>query len=43
MNTDLKYTGKVRIRAWEKQVDGSEKLIKDTLSKNLLVTTGKTS
>ena len=38
MNTNLKYTGKVRIRAWEKQNDGSEKLVKDTTSKNLLMT-----
>lgn len=40
---NFKYTGKVRIRAWEKQEDGSEKLIKDTVSDNLLVTTGKES
>ena len=40
---DFKYTGNVRIRAWEKQADGTEKLIKDTVSKNLLVTTGKES
>jgi len=43
MQVNLKYTGKVRIRAWEKQADGSEKLIKDTTNTNLLVTTGKQS
>jgi len=43
MKSELKYSGKVRIRAWEKQNDGSEKLVKDTTSKNLLMTTGKAS
>ena len=40
MNTNLKYTCKVRIRAWEKQEDGSEILIKDSVRENLLVTVG---
>ena len=33
--------GHLRIRAWEKQPDGSEKLIKDSLIKNLIVDVGK--
>jgi len=33
--------GHVHIRAWEKQSDGSEKLIKDDIIKNLVVTAGK--
>ena len=43
MDTNLKYTGKIRIRAWEKQEDGSEILIKDSVRENLLVTVGITS
>ena len=35
--------GKVHIKAWQKQSDGSEKLIKDTTFDNLLVNTGKDS
>ena len=33
--------GYVHVRAWEKQSDGSEKLIKDDTIKNLIVTVGK--
>ena len=33
--------GYVHIKAWEKQADGSEKLIKDDIIKNLIVTVGK--
>ena len=33
--------GHLRIRAWEKQPNGSEKLIKDSLIKNLIVSVGK--
>ena len=33
--------GYVHVRAWEKQSDGSEKLIKDDTIKNLVVTVGK--
>ena len=33
--------GHLRIRAWEKQPDGSEKLVKDSLIKNLIVDVGK--
>ena len=33
--------GHVHIKAWEKQADGSEKLIKDDIIKNLIVTVGK--
>ena len=33
--------GYVHIKAWEKQADGSEKLIKDYTIKNLVVTVGK--
>ena len=35
--------GHLRIRAWEKQPDGSEKLIKDAPIKNLIVDVGKDS
>ena len=40
--TDLNYIGKVRLRVWEKS-DGEEKLIRDTVTNNLLMTTGKES
>jgi len=33
--------GHVHIKAWDKQADGSEKLIKDDIIKNLIVTVGK--
>jgi len=35
--------GHLRIRAWEKQDDGTEKLVKDDLIKNLIVDVGKDS
>ena len=35
--------GHVHVRAWEKQSDGSEKLIKDDTIKILVVTVGKDS
>ena len=37
----IPFNGHLRIRAWEKQPDGSEKLIKDSLIKNLVVNVGK--
>ena len=37
----IPLNGHLRIRAWEKQSDGSEKLIKDTFIKNLIVDVGK--
>ncbi len=37
----IPFNGHLRIRAWEKQPDGSEKLIKDSLIKNLIVNVGK--
>jgi hypothetical protein len=42
-NTIIPFNGHLRIRAWEKQADGSEKLIKDDLIKNLIVNVGKDS
>ncbi len=38
-----KFKGKVHIRAWERQPDGSEILIKDDTFDNALVTSGKVS
>lgn len=35
--------GHVHVRVWEKQDDGSEKLVRDTVSKNLVVDVGKDS
>lgn len=35
--------GRVHIKAWQKQADGTEKVIKDTLFDNLIVNTGKDS
>jgi len=35
--------GRIHIKAWQKQSDGSEKLIKDTTFDNLVVNTGKDS
>ena len=35
--------GRVHIKAWQKQSDGSEKLIKDTIFDNLIVNVGKDS
>ena len=39
----IPLNGHLRIRAWEKQSDGSEKLIKDDTIKNLIVDVGKDS
>ena len=39
----ISLNGHLRIRAWEKQADGTEKLIKDDLIKNLIVDVGKDS
>ena len=35
--------GRVHIKAWQKQPDGTEKVIKDTVFDNLIVNTGKDS
>ena len=35
--------GHVHIKVWEKQADGTEKVVKDDLIKNLVVTAGKDS
>jgi hypothetical protein len=35
--------GRIHIKAWQKQLDGSEKLIKDTTFDNLVVNVGKDS
>ena len=43
VNNTISLNGHLRIRAWEKQADGSEKLIKDDLIKNLIVNVGKDS
>jgi len=37
------FHGKIHIKAWEKQTDGTEKLIKDDTFSNLIVTAGKKS
>ena len=39
----IPLNGHLRIKAWEKQADGTEKLIKDDLIKNLIVDVGKDS
>ena len=39
----IALNGHLRIRAWEKQVDGTEKLVKDDTIKNLIVDVGKDS
>ena len=39
----IALNGHLRIKAWEKQADGTEKLIKDDLIKNLVVDVGKDS
>ena len=39
----ISLNGHLRIRAWEKQADGTEKLIKDDTIKNLIVDVGKDS
>ena len=40
-NHIIPLNGHLRIKAWEKQSDGSEKLVKDDLIKNLIVDVGK--
>ena len=40
-NNIIPLNGHLRIKAWEKQADGSEKLVKDDLIKNLIVDVGK--
>jgi len=42
-NEIVPLNGHVRIRAWEKQADGTEILIKDSTIKNLIVNAGKDS
>lgn len=42
-NEIVPLNGHVRIRAWEKQDDGKEKLVKDITIKNLIVNSGKDS
>ena len=42
-NNIIPLNGHLRIKAWEKQADGSEKLVKDDLIKNLIVDVGKDS
>lgn len=42
-NQIVPLNGHVRLRVWQKQEDGSEKLIRDTTSKNLIVDVGKDS
>ena len=37
----IPLNGHLRIKAWEKQSDGTEKLVKDDLIKNLIVDVGK--
>ena len=39
----IPFNGHLRIRAWEKQADGTEKLVKDDTIKNLIVDVGKDS
>jgi hypothetical protein len=43
MSEIIALNGHVRVRAWEKQDDGSEKQIYDKTIKNLIVTVGKES
>ena len=40
-NHIIPLNGHLRIKAWEKQADGTEKLVKDDLIKNLIVDVGK--
>ena len=40
-NNIIALNGHLRIRAWEKQADGTEKLVKDDTIKNLIVDVGK--
>lgn len=39
----IPLNGHVHVKAWEKQPDGSEKVVKDDTIKNLVVTAGKDS
>jgi hypothetical protein len=39
--TIIPFNGHLRIRAWEKQADGTEKMVKDDTIKNLIVDVGK--
>ena len=41
LNNIIPLNGHLRIKAWEKQADGTEKLVKDDLIKNLIVDVGK--
>ena len=43
VNNVIALNGHLRIRAWEKQSDGTEKLVKDDTIKNLIVDVGKDS
>ena len=40
-NNIIPLNGHLRIKAWEKQADGTENLVKDDLIKNLIVDVGK--
>ena len=40
-NNIIPLNGHLTIKAWEKQADGTEKLVKDELIKNLIVDVGK--
>ena len=42
-NHIIRLNGHLRIKEWEKQADGTEKLVKDDLIKNLIVDVGKDS
>jgi hypothetical protein len=42
-NQIVPLNGHIHIRVWEKQNDGTEKLVRDTVSKNLIVDVGKDS
>lgn len=42
-NQVVPLNGHIHLRVWEKQEDGTEKLIRDTISKNLIVNVGKDS
>ena len=42
-NEVVPLNGHVHIKVWEKQADGSEKLVRDTINKNLVVNVGKDS
>ena len=42
-NEVVPLNGHVHIKVWEKQADGAEKLVRDTINKNLVVNVGKDS